>query len=92
LRFIDISSNEAHILALRTATGNASWRQLARDGQDLPIDQQGMQPARVVTAAGVTLDFEFTPPEAGDYALDVTQLLRSVPAGRIVVPIRVRAP
>lgn len=92
LRFIDIASNEAHILALRTATGNASWRQLARDGQDLPIDQQVMQSARVVTAAGVTLDFEFRPTEAGDYALDVTQILRSVPAGRIVVPIRVRVP
>jgi manganese oxidase len=92
LRFIDISSNEAHTLALRTATGNASWRQLARDGKDLPIDQQVVQPARVVTAAGVTLDFEFTPPEPGDYALDVTQVLRSVLVGRIVVPIRVRVP
>jgi FtsP/CotA-like multicopper oxidase with cupredoxin domain len=92
LRIIDISSNEAHTLALRAATGTASWRQLARDGQDLPIDQQIVQPARVVMAAGVTLDYEFTPPEAGDYALDVTQILRSVLAGRVVVPIRARVP
>jgi FtsP/CotA-like multicopper oxidase with cupredoxin domain len=91
-RIIDIASNEAHTFTLRAPTGNASWRQLARDGQDLPIDQQVVQPARVVTAAGVTLDYEFTPSEPGDYALDVTQILRSVPVGRVVVPIRVRVP
>ncbi|MBC7844484.1 MAG: multicopper oxidase domain-containing protein [Gemmatimonadaceae bacterium] len=92
LRVIDIASNEAHVIALKGPTGVASWRQLARDGQDLPAEQQAMQPARMVAAAGITVDFEFTPPAAGEYAFEVTTIVSSAPAGATLAPIRVRAP
>jgi FtsP/CotA-like multicopper oxidase with cupredoxin domain len=92
LRVIDISSNEAHTLSLRGPAGGATWRPVARDGRDLPAGRQVVQPARVNTAAGVTMDFEVTPPVPGDYALDVTGIVLGGPAGQAVVPIRVRAP
>jgi hypothetical protein len=92
LRVIDISANEAHSLALRGPAGIAAWRQLARDGKDLPADQRGVQPARLNTAAGVTFDFEFTAPAPGDYAFEVGGIVSSQPAGRVVLPIHVRAP
>jgi FtsP/CotA-like multicopper oxidase with cupredoxin domain len=92
LRVIDISSNEAHTLGLRGPAGGATWRPLARDGRDLPADRQVVQPARVNTAAGLTMDVEFTPDVPGDYALDVTGIVLGKLAGRTVVPIRVRTP
>jgi len=92
LRVIDISSNEAHRLALRGPAGDATWRPLARDGRDLPADRQVVQPARVNTAAGVTMDVEVAPAAPGDYALDVTGIVLGKLAGRTIVPIRVRAP
>jgi hypothetical protein len=92
LRMIDISSNEAHILALRGPSGGATWRQLARDGKNLPAEEQIAQPARMVSAAGITMDFEFTPTAAGDYAFEVTGIVSSKPAGRVIMPIHVRAP
>ncbi len=92
LRVIDISSNEAHALALRGPAGTATWRPLARDGRDLPADRQVVQPARVNTAAGLTMDVEVTPTVPGEYALDVTNIVLGKLAARTVVPIRVRAP
>ena len=92
LRVIDLSSNEAHRLALRGPAGDATWRPLARDGRDLPADRQVVQPARVNTAAGVTMDVEVAPAAPGDYALDVTGIVLGKLAGRTIVPIRVRAP
>lgn len=93
LRVIDISANEAHVVSLRGPSGPATWRALARDGRDLPREQATSQPAREVTASGVTRDFEFTPAAAGDYALSVATFLASKLTGHVTtVPIRVRAP
>ena len=93
LRVIDISANEAHVVSLRGPSGLATWRALARDGRDLPREQATSQPAREVTASGVTRDFEFTPAAAGDYALSVATFLAGKLTGHVTtVPIRVRAP
>lgn len=91
LRVIDISSNEAHTVALLSAAGTATWRQLAKDGRDLPADRQVAQPARTIIAAGVTFDYEYTPPAPGDYMLKIAGIASGTPAGEVVVPIRVRA-
>ena len=93
LRVIDISANEAHVVSLRGPAGPATWRPLARDGRDLPREQATSQPAREVTASGVTRDFQFTPAAAGDYTLSVATFLAGKLTGHLTtVPIRVRAP
>lgn len=96
LRFIDITSNEAHVVELRgpvgRVAGSSTWRPLARDGMDLPADQQVAQPARMNTAAGITADVEFTPAEAGDYSLVFTSIVAGRLAGQTSMPIHVRVP
>lgn len=93
LRLIDISGNEAHVITLPGPGGLAAWRGLARDGRDLPPEQATSQPAREVTASGVTRDFEFIPAAAGDYGLSVATIVAGRPTGHVTtVPIRVRAP
>lgn len=49
----------------------ASWRPLARDGADLPVSQQNVQPAVAVIDVGETADFEFHSPKAGTYRLEI---------------------
>ena len=92
VRVIDISANDAQRLELRGPTGIPMWRQLARDGKDLPPGQQGMVPTRFVTAAGVTMDFELTLAEIGDYTLALTPVLTGRPVGQptVLVPVRVQ--
>lgn len=92
VRFIDISSNEAHGAVLAGPQGNVDWRALARDGRTLPLNRQVVQPARFNTAPGVTLDFEFAPPTAGDYTLSLTAISGARPMGSpTVMPIHVTA-
>ena len=93
IRFIDISSNEAHAVALNAPTGTIAWRSLARDGQPLPLDRQVVQPARFNTAAGITMDFEFVPRAAGAYSLQFTRIVAAKPVGvPTAMPIQVTAP
>ena len=92
IRFIDISSNDAHAVALNGPTGTIAWRSLAREGRALPLDRQVMQPARFNTAAGITMDFECVPPAAGAYSLQLTTLVAAKPVGvPTVMPIQVTA-
>ena len=96
LRFIDISSNEAHVVELRGAlgpvAGSSTWRPLARDGKELPADQQVAQPARMNTAAGITADVVFTPAAAGEYSLVFTSIVGGRLAVQTLMPIHVRVP
>ena len=93
VRIIDISSNEAHAVALTGPEGNVSWRSIARDGRTLPLDRQVVQPARFNTAAGITFDFELIPRTAGDYTLALTSIVAARPFGKpTVMPIHVTAP
>jgi hypothetical protein len=59
---------------LRGTDGNAplAWRALAKDGMDLPGDQQVQGPSEVQMGNGETYDFDFVPREAGEARLDVT--------------------
>jgi FtsP/CotA-like multicopper oxidase with cupredoxin domain len=94
VRLIDISANEAQLIELRGPNGIPMWRQLARDGKDLPPSQQGTVPARFVTAAGLTMDYELTLAEMGEYTLALTPVLNGRPVGppALLVPVRVHGP
>ena len=93
IRFIDISSNEAHAISLTAPAGPVQWRLLARDGWDVPPAQALLQPAGMNLAAGVTRDFEFTPSAPGDYRLTVTRIIDARPSTAVtVLPIRVESP
>ena len=83
VRIIDISSNDAHAVALEGPAGSVAWRPLARDGRALPLNQQVVQPARFNIAAGVTTDFELVLPAIGDYTLLFTRIAG---ARRVAVP------
>jgi len=92
LRLIDITANEATLSELRGPGITPTWRQLAADGRDLPKGQQVSQPARHVTASGVTRDFQLSFTEPGSYTLSLTPVLggRPLAAPSVVVPVLVR--
>jgi FtsP/CotA-like multicopper oxidase with cupredoxin domain len=63
------------------------WRELAKDGMDLPPDQSIAGSSEIQMGNGETYDFDFAPSAAGDIRLDVTN------AGGVLLvsmPIRVR--
>ena len=92
LRVIDISANEAHAITLRGPDGVALWRLLARDGRDVPPDRRALQTGRENVAAGVTRDFEFTPPAPGMYSFSVATIVGGKLTDKVVsVPLDVRA-
>jgi hypothetical protein len=47
------------------------WRAIAKDGAELPPNQATARSATQKIGVGETYDFEYTPPAAGDYRLDV---------------------
>jgi FtsP/CotA-like multicopper oxidase with cupredoxin domain len=91
VRLIDISSNEAHVIELRGTGGVATWRPTARDGKDLPENQRTLQPARTVTAGGLTMDFEVSLQRPGDWTIALTPVVGGRPVGQatLLVPVRV---
>jgi hypothetical protein len=48
-----------------------AWRELAKDGADLPAARRGARTAVRQISIGETVDVEFTPEAAGDLALAV---------------------
>ena len=69
LRFVNIGAAGPAIISLSRDTIVAEWRALAKDGADLPAEQARVRKARLFIVAGETYDFEFTPPQAGEYRL-----------------------
>jgi manganese oxidase len=51
-----------------------TWRALAKDGMDLPLDQATEQPSRQQVGNGETFDFEFAPTVRGDHLIEVTSV------------------
>jgi FtsP/CotA-like multicopper oxidase with cupredoxin domain len=100
-RFIAIPANGSFDVRITGASGSPSglppgaplWRQVARDGADLPPDQVVRGPARTRIAVGMTMDFEFTPTAPGDLLLQVELLRGPIALAGVAthVPIRVRA-
>ena len=90
VRLIDITANDATLVELRGPGDAPTWRQLAADGRDLPEWQRAPQPARHVTASGVTRDFELTLTEPGSYTLSLTPVLGGKPLAvpSLIVPVQ----
>ncbi|MFL5380892.1 MAG: multicopper oxidase domain-containing protein [Longimicrobiaceae bacterium] len=89
VRVVSINSEWRVRFAL-TADGVVQrWRALARDGADLEPWAAVEQPATMVSGAGETADFAWTPPAAGRYTLDVTS---NRPGWRIPLALVVTPP
>ena len=70
-RFIVIPANGSFDVRLVGMTTTPRWRQVARDGAELPAQQIVEATPQVRIATGVTMDFEVTPTEAGEFTLQV---------------------
>jgi hypothetical protein len=61
------------------------WRAVGKDGAALPANQRTMRLAdRTSVSVGETMDFEFRPPEPGEYHLEVRS-----PIGELFVDQRI---
>lgn len=72
LRFINMTLRRPALrVDFRRDTTYLQWRNLAKDGADLPVAQQVPAIARHGIAIGETFDVEFTPTEPGPLRLEV---------------------
>jgi FtsP/CotA-like multicopper oxidase with cupredoxin domain len=72
LRLISIPANGEFVVRVLDANGTeVPWRQIARDGADLPADAVRSAAARTRVDVGITKDFELTPDRQGDLVLEV---------------------
>lgn len=80
LRFMHISPDDDKRVSLLRGDTPVTWRQVAKDGADLPDRQLRDGPAELRIFVGETYDFLWSP-EPGDYTLRVvTTFDRGVPA------------
>ena len=80
LRFMHISPDDDKRVSLLRGDTPVTWRQVAKDGADLPAGQSRDLPAELRIFVGETYDFLWSP-EPGDYTLRVvTTFDRGVPA------------
>lgn len=86
-RMININPEWRVQFSIGTDTTIATWRPVAKDGDDLPESQRTIQPAFLLTGPGETADFEFTPTEPGQLWLDIRT---RVSGWNIPVMLRVR--
>lgn len=71
LRLINITTARPGFrVSVRRDTSIVTWRQLARDGAELPEARQSARPAATPLTIGQTMDFEITPRTLGDLRLE----------------------
>jgi FtsP/CotA-like multicopper oxidase with cupredoxin domain len=83
-RFINIGPAGGYWPALRQDSTLMRWRQVARDGADLPPERATERPAQFRIQVGETWDFEWTP-RAGEYTLGLGERNQPKFVQRIVV-------
>jgi len=87
LRLININPDWRVIFSMTSGSAMSQWRTVAKDGADLPMSQQRLRPAWLLTGPGETADVEFTPLSRGDLRLEIKTMV----AGWIIpVTVRVR--
>jgi manganese oxidase len=69
LRLINIGAESIVALALLDGEAPVHWRQVAKDGADLPPARAVTAPAHLMFASGETYDMEFTPAAPGELTL-----------------------
>ncbi len=73
VRLVDIHTfRPSMITRIVGNAGTLTWRALAKDGMDLPPVRAVVMPAQQQMANGETFDFEFVPPNAGEFRLTVS--------------------
>ena len=81
LRIINIVPENPPIsVGLDLGDRPASWRPVAKDGAELPAGQRELCPAQLTIGVGETYDFEFTPEQIGELALEVVRPSNRFPA------------
>ena len=69
LRFININANNTVVVSLKEKETPVSWKSIAKDGADLPVQQSLTGPASFLIAPGETYDFQVHPEHDGDMQL-----------------------
>lgn len=72
-RMINIRAEGGVRMELRDGEQLQAWKMIARDGADLPAEQQKTGPAVWGFASGQIADFEFTPKQAGRLLLKFSE-------------------
>jgi FtsP/CotA-like multicopper oxidase with cupredoxin domain len=88
LRLVDLHTyRPSMIMRLLRDSALVSWRALAKDGMDIPVERATVRPAAQQMGNGETYDFEVVPDAAGELRFTV-----SAAAGQLLatVPVRVR--
>jgi len=86
LRLIHIIPDWTARIALLSGDSMVQWRALAKDGAELPRQQQSMRRAEFIAGPGETMDFEYQPAAAGMLRLRVAQ---RTGIWKVELPIRV---
>lgn len=73
LRLIHIDPDWTATFNLRRGDSTLRWRALAKDGRELPAEQQVTSRAWLLAGPGETMDYEFIPSAAGMLWLDIAQ-------------------
>lgn len=87
LRVINISPEDNVIFTLSTDSALVLWKAVAKDGFDLPMAQQRVQPAQLRIFQGETYDFEF---ESSADVLHVRIKVPGAPPGGDDVSLQLR--
>jgi len=81
LRIINIVPENPPInIRLDLGDRPATWRPVAKDGAELPAGQRELCPAQLTIGVGETYDFEFSPEQKGELALEVLRPANRFPA------------
>jgi hypothetical protein len=81
LRIINIVPENPPIsVSLNLGNRPVMWTPIAKDGADLPTGQRKLCRAQLTIGVGETYDFEFTPEQTGELALEVVRPSNRFPA------------
>jgi len=72
IRLIDIMPDWTIRVSMMREDSTVHWKSLAKDGAELPVHAQVMQPAAFITGPGQTMDFEYRPTAPGVLMLQVS--------------------
>jgi FtsP/CotA-like multicopper oxidase with cupredoxin domain len=73
LRLVHIVADYTARISLSRGDSVVRWRALAKDGAELPAQQQTLRLASLLAGPGETMDFEYQPEAPGPMRLDVVQ-------------------
>lgn len=86
LRIVNMAPNLPGTIAIGTKERPAKWREVAKDGADVPARLNKVTESNLQIASGETYDFEFLPDNAGEIPVTVINRVNGAKIeGKIVV-------